>query len=292
LSEVTQVSAHLARGQTLANTPRVFISFDVEAWFQVENLRPAFPPESWDSLDLRLTEPIGRVLQILAKHEAKATFFVLGCIAKRQPELVLRIAEAGHEIACHGDAHQLPSRLGPRLFREDLCKARDILEGIIGKKVLGFRAPSFNYPPWIPEILVKEGFVYSSSLFPTVAHDRYTPVPPDVKGKWLFQWECGLHEILVSSLPVVGRHLPWGGGGYFRILPSSLFRAGVRKILKEGRPFVFYLHPWEIDPDQPRVRTISRTARFRHYWGLSRTARHLDRLLAEFGGSPLKSLVT
>jgi len=274
------------------NHSKVFISFDVEAWFQVENLRPAFPPESWDALDLRLAEPIGRVLEILAKHQAKATFFVLGCIAQREPDLVSRIAAAGHEIACHGHAHQLPSRLGPRLFREDLCRARDILEGIVGKGIAGFRAPSFNYPPWIPEILVKEGFLYSSSLFPTVAHDRYTPVPADVKGKWLFQWECGLHEILVSSLPIAGRHLPWGGGGYFRILPSGLFRAGVQKILREGRPFVFYLHPWEIDPDQPRVRTISRTARFRHYLGLSRTARHLDKLLARFGGRPLRSLIS
>lgn len=274
------------------NDARVLISFDVEAWFQVENLRPAFPPETWETLDLRLAEPIDRILGILAKYQAKATFFVLGWIAERQPELVSQIANAGHEIACHGYAHQLPSRLGPRLFREDVRRGRDILNEVVGKPVAGFRAPSFNYPPWIPEILAEEGFVYSSSYFPTVAHDRYTPVPPDVKGKYTFRWECGLQEILVSSLRVAGRHLPWGGGGYFRILPSGLFQAGVRRILSEGRPFVFYLHPWEIDPDQPRVRTISRTARVRHYLGLSRTARHLDKLLARFGGFPLISLIS
>jgi len=271
---------------------KVFISFDVEAWFQVENLRPAFAPEIWDKLETRLEKPIDQILGFLEKSQATATFFILGWIAERQPSLVKLIADAGHEIACHGYGHQLPSHLGPKNFRDDLRHSRDILRGIIGKDVIGFRAPSFNYPVWVPEILAEEGFVYSSSLFPTVLHDRYTPVPANVKDKWVFQWDCGLYEILVSSLVVAGRHLPWGGGGYFRILPSSLFRAGVRRILKKGRPFVFYLHPWELDPEQPRVRTISQMARLRHYTGLSRTAIHLEKLLATFGGSPLTSLIT
>jgi polysaccharide deacetylase family protein (PEP-CTERM system associated) len=262
------------------------LSFDVEEWFHVERLRHLLPRATWDRQEPRLETVIDRLLALLTGHGARATFFVLGWVAERRPALVRRLAEQGHEVACHGYGHEPLPALGPARFAEDLRRARGVLEDLTGRPVLGFRAPTFSITAWALPILRAQGWLYDSSYFPG-AYGRATGLGGRGGAGLVTDLGDGLWEVEVPSLPVGPRTVPWGGSGYFRLCPYPLFRLGVRRILRARGQFLFYLHPWELDPGQPRVRALGWRDRFRQYQGLHRTAGKLQRLLSEFPFEPI-----
>jgi polysaccharide deacetylase family protein (PEP-CTERM system associated) len=258
------------------------MSIDVEDWFQVENLKPVIPRGGWDARETRVERNTMRMLELLAEQGARATFFVLGWVAERYPQLIRRIAEAGHEIASHGYGHDLLYNLSPAEFQADVTRCKQILEGLTGRPVRGYRAPSFSITDWAIPILQELGFEYDSSLFPTVAHDRYGRLSGVDAGQPLVELRPGFYEVGISCLRLGKRGLPWGGGGYFRIMPYSPWRAGVRRILRSGTPYMFYIHPWEIDPGQPRMGGLGRISRFRHYANLDVCEDRFRAFLSDF----------
>ncbi len=263
------------------------LSFDIEDWFQVENLRGACPRESWDRQELRVEVGTSRILDALAEAGQHATFFILGWVAERRPQLVRRIADAGHEVASHGYGHELVYRLTPDAFRDDLRRSKKLLEDITGVSPRGYRAPSFSITReslWAIDVLREEGFWYDSSVFPTSVHDRYGL---EDYGTRPYRWPNGLWEIPMAVAELGGQRLPVAGGGYFRLLPYGLSRWLLRRINAADQPFAFYLHPWELDPDQPRV-AVSRWLGFRHYVNLASTRRKLRRLLEDFRFAPMQ----
>ena len=258
---------------------------DVEDYFHVAALSSAIARDTWASRELRVEANTERLLEILDERGVRATFFVLGWLAERTPALVRRIAAAGHEIACHGFSHQLVYTQTPDEFRQETLRAKNFLEDTIGHAVLGYRAASFSVTRaslWALDVLIDAGFRYDSSIFP-IHHDLYglpgaTPEPHRVSAP------SGrtLAEFPMSAASFWGLQVPVSGGGYFRILPYWLTRAGLKQINeRRGRPFAFYLHPWELDPGQPRIR-VGAFSRFRHYTNLSRCEERLRRLLGEF----------
>ena len=221
-------------------------------------------------------------------HNVKATFFILGWIAERFPELVRDIHSRGHEIGCHSYFHRLAYNLTPEDFQEDTKKAKDILEHISGSEVVGYRAPSYSITKkslWALDILEELGFKYDSSIFPIV-HDRYgISDAPRFKYKLV---NNDMFEYPMSTSFFCGMKLPVSGGGYFRLFPYSFTRMLLRKInRKEKRPFVFYLHPWELDPEQPRIKKTGLVSKFRHYNNLDKTARRFNQLLSDFKFQPI-----
>jgi polysaccharide deacetylase family protein (PEP-CTERM system associated) len=258
------------------------MSVDVEDWFQVENLRPAISRASWDGREARVERNTMRILELLDERGLRATFFILGWVAERHPGLIRRIAAEGHEIASHGYGHDLVYTLSQAEFREDVGRCKAMLEDLTGQQVRGYRAPCFSITDWAVTILQELGFQYDSSVFPTVAHDRYGRLTGVGAGEPIVELRPGFHEVCISCLPLGKRGLPWGGGGYFRIIPYPLWRAGVSRILRAGAPYMFYLHPWEIDPGQPRVRGLGRINHFRHYVNLARCEARLRALLSAF----------
>ena len=267
------------------------MSIDVEDWFHVANLEPVVPRETWGERESRVERNTDRMLELLAEHDAYCTCFVLGWVAERHPALVRRIADGGHEIACHGYGHQLIPQLSEQEFREDVRRAKGLLEDLAGTAVRGYRAPSFSITDWAIPILQDLGFSYDSSAFPTVAHDRYGNLAGVAAGTALVELRPGFWEVSISCLMVGSRGLPWGGGGYFRLLPYGAFRRGIDRILRSGEPYVFYIHPWEIDPGQPRVEGLGALARFRHYVGLGRAESRLRSLLADFQWTGIADLL-
>ena len=267
------------------------MSIDVEDWFQVENLSGVVARETWGERQLRVERNMDRLLEMLADAGIRSTCFVLGWIAERCPALIERIASEGHEIASHGYGHVLLGRLSPAEFRADVARSKDLLEDLTGAEVVGYRAPAFSITDWAIPILQELGFAYDSSAFPTVAHDRYGRLAEVEGGETVVELRPGFHEVCVSCLALGSRGIPWGGGGYFRLVPYRLFRGGIRHILGKGQPYVFYLHPWEIDPGQPRVSGIPAAYRFRHYVGLGSCERRLARLFADFRWSPIADLL-
>lgn len=255
---------------------------DVEDYFQVSALEPHFPRERWDSVPCRVERNVERILALLERHGAKATFFTLGWLAERYPALIRRIAEAGHEIASHGYGHQRASALTPEAFSADIVLAKAVLEDVSGEAVQGYRAPSFSIGRgnlWAHDCIAEAGYRYSSSVYP-VKHDHYG-IPDAPRFPW--RLGNGLVEVPISTMRLLGRNWPAGGGGFFRLLPYSVSRWQIAKVNREdGRPAIFYFHPWEIDPEQPRVREASAKTRFRHYINLERTEHRLERLLADF----------
>lgn len=262
-------------------SPPVAMSVDVEDWFQVENLKPVIPRVSWDTRETRVERNTMRILELLEEHQARATFFVLGWVAERQPGLIRRIAAEGHEIASHGYGHDLLYNLTESEFRADVDRCKKILEDLTGQRVVGYRAPSFSITNWAVSILQEMGFEYDSSAFPTVAHDRYGRLAGVDAGRPIVELRPGFFEVCISCLPLGKQGFPWGGGGYFRIIPYLPWRAGIRRILATGAPYVFYIHPWEIDPGQPRVDGLGLVNHFRHYVNLGRCE---DRFRALLGG--------
>jgi len=266
------------------------LSFDIEDWFQVENLRPLIPRRDWDKYELRVERNTLKILDILRKYKTKATFFVLGWIAERCPKLVRKISREGNEIASHGYSHELVYNQTQSQFEEDLLRSKRILEGIIGKEVLGYRASNFSITQesiWAIDCLKKCGFKYDSSIFPISFHDRY-----GFKGvsRQTFVFDNGLIEVPLSTVKVFNARLPLAGGAYFRLLPYSYFRYFYNKLNRNGESFVFFLHPWELDPEQPRVK-IPYKYKIRHYLNLNKTEVCLKRLLLDFKFETIENLL-
>jgi len=258
------------------------MSVDVEDWFQVENLKEVVLRTTWETRERRVERNTMRILELLEEQGARSTFFILGWIADRHPTLIRRIAEAGHEVASHGYGHELVYTLSQAGFRADVERSKKVLEDVSGRQVSGYRAPCFSITNWAVDILQELGFEYDSSVFPTVAHDRYGRLTGVPFGQPIVELRPGVHEVCISCLPVGNQGLPWGGGGYFRLVPFPAWRAGVRSIMRTGSPYVFYIHPWEIDPGQPRVEGLGRMSRFRHYLNLDRCEARLRSLLSSF----------
>ena len=260
------------------------MSVDVEDWFQVQAFAGVIRRSEWDGLTRRVEANTDRLLEAFAAAGVRATFFTLGWVAERHPALVRRIAAAGHELASHGHGHELVHAIGEAAFRTDIRRAKRALEDAGGVPVLGYRAPTFSIgtraTPWAYLVLAEEGHRYSSSVFP-IRHDLYGA--PDAPRGPHRPRPSGVVELPMTTLRVLGRNLPCSGGGWFRLVPYPVFRTGLRRVnAVEGRPGVFYFHPWEVDPDQPRVEAAGRLARFRHYTGLAAMAGRLERLMRDF----------
>ncbi len=265
-------------------TPPIINAFtcDVEDYFQVSALAPHFPRSCWDSVPCRIERNVDRILELLDGHRARGTFFVLGWVAERYPTLVRRIADAGHEVASHGYCHERASAMTPDAFTADIALAKTVLEDVSGGPVTGYRAPSFSIGAgnlWAHDCIARAGYRYSSSVYP-VRHDHYGV--PDAP-RFPYRLDSGLLEVPVTTVRWMGRNWPAGGGGYFRLLPYAVSRWQIGRVNREeGRSAIFYFHPWEIDPEQPRVRDASIKTRFRHYVNLERTERRLHCLLRDF----------
>lgn len=260
------------------------MTVDVEDYFQVSAFENSVRREDWSSYPLRVGRNVEVILTLFADCGVRATFFILGWVAERQPEIVKRIAAAGHEIASHGYAHQRVHDLSPARFRADVDRARKVLEDIAGLSVRGYRAPSFSIngsTPWAFEILAEEEYAYSSSIYP-IRHDHYgMPEAPRFPFRPLR--ERPFLEVPITTFVLGGLNLPCGGGGYFRLLPSEVCHWGLRRVnKKERKPAVFYFHPWELDPDQPRIDGAAAKARFRHYTNLKHMRKKLERTLSRF----------
>lgn len=264
-------------------------TIDVEDYFQVAAFEKTVSREDWDRFPIRTEENTRRLLDLLRRREVRATFFLLGWIARRCPDLVRRINAEGHEVAAHGFDHRLIYRQTEEEFRDDVRRTRELLRELSGQEVCGYRAPSWSITartPWALQILVEEGFTYDSSVFP-IRHDLHgTPGAPREIHR--METEAGpIREFPPAVVRVLGRNIPTGGGGYFRLYPYVLTRSMLRSINAQGRPFTFYVHPWEIDPDQPRFAGAPLKSRFRHYVNLKRTAAKLERLFDDFAFAPM-----
>lgn len=262
--------------------PRHALTIDVEDWFQVSALAPHVPRSQWETIDCRVETNVMRLLELLARQRAHATFFTLGWIGQRHPAVVRAIVAGGHELASHGYGHQRVSDLTFTEFRDDITRAKHLLEDIGGVAVTGYRAPSFSIGRsnlWAFDALHDAGYRYSSSVYP-VQHDHYgMPDAPRVP----YVTESGVIEIPPSTVKQLGRVWAASGGGWFRFWPYAVSRALIRGAARElVQPAVFYLHPWEIDPGQPRVRGVGLKTRVRHYLNLDRTYARLERLLSDF----------
>ena len=263
---------------TIANA----LTIDVEDYFQVSAMAPYIPRSRWDHCECRVERNVERILALLQRHQTQATFFTLGWVAERYPQLVRQIVDQGHELASHGYGHERASDLSREAFTQDIVRAKHLLEDIGGRAVLGYRAPSFSIGTgnlWAFDCLQASGHRYSSSIYP-IKHDHYGM--PDAP-RFAHAVADGLIEVPVTTLRLAGRNLPSSGGGFFRLLPYALSRWMIRRVNAHDRQSaIFYFHPWEIDPQQPRVPGIDLKTRFRHYVNLSRMERRLDALLGDF----------
>jgi len=273
------------------------LSIDVEDYFQVTAFDRYVNRDRWDEYPLRVEGNTSRVLDILGMYGVRATFFVLGWVAERLPRLVRMIGECGHEIACHGYGHEVIYRIGPQRFREDIRRARSILEDITGEPVRGYRAPSYSITGkslWALEILVEEGFSYDSSIFPIV-HDIYG-IPGGERFPHMISTQSGrIREFPISTLSLkIGgwqTRIPIAGGGYMRLFPVCLLKRAVQHINDvEEQPAVIYFHPWEIDPEQPRIKACLKS-RFRHYLNLDGTESKIRTLLENFRFSTVEAVL-
>ncbi len=259
------------------------LSVDIEDWFQVGAFERTIARDDWDSLLPRVERNSQLVIDLFGRTGAKATFFTLGWVAERYPSLIRRIVDAGHELASHGWDHVRVFTMTPDQFRDDIRRTRVLLEDLAGQKVTGYRAPSFSIDqrtPWAHEILAEEGYAYSSSVAP-VAHDHYGwPEAP----RYAFApvKNSPLIELPVTTAKWCGRTIAAGGGGFFRLLPYVFSRWAIRQVNADERPAIFYFHPWEIDPGQPRVANAPLRSRLRHYARLGAMEAKLERVIREF----------
>lgn len=259
-------------------------SIDVEDYFQVSALAPHFPRHIWDRQPCRVERNVDRMLSMLSDCNAQATFFTLGWVAERYPEMTKRIVANGHELASHGYGHQRASELTPAEFLEDISRAKKILEDLGGQPVIGYRAPSFSIGEknlWALDTLGEAGYRYSSSIYP-IRHDHYgMPGAP----RFAFRPDNAksLIELPATTIRLFDRNLPAAGGGYFRLLPYPVSRWSINRVnRRDKQPCIFYCHPWEIDPEQPRPNGMTLKTRFRHYVNLGRTEARLRNLLKDF----------
>ena len=264
--------------QTITNA----LTIDVEDYFQVSAFAPYISRLDWNNCECRVEQNIDRILLLLDKHQTKATFFTLGWIAERYPNLVRRIVKEGHELASHGYGHERASDQTENAFFTDINLAKILLQDLSGVEVKGYRAPSFSIGKsnlWAFDSLQKAGYRYSSSIYP-IKHDHYgMPDSP----RFAYEVRDGLLEIPVTTLRMFNRNLPSSGGGYFRLFPYALSRWMLEKVnATDKESAIFYFHPWEIDAEQPRVPGISAKTRFRHYVNIDRMEKRLDQLLTDF----------
>ncbi|MCU7904534.1 MAG: DUF3473 domain-containing protein [Candidatus Thiodiazotropha sp. (ex Epidulcina cf. delphinae)] len=262
---------------------RNYLTIDVEDYYQVSAFDDLIKRDDWVNYESRVVKNTKIILALLARYDTKATFFVLGWIAEKHPELVQMISSSGHEVACHSYLHRLVYNLNPDEFYEDTQKAKDILEQITGEAVKGYRAPSYSIDKnslWAFEILQELGFVYDSSIFP-ISHDRYGNIDSP---RFMYKMEgTDLIEFPISTALVGGVKIPVSGGGYFRFFPYSITEKLLGRInSKENKSFVFYLHPWEFDPGQPTIHGAKRLSGFRHYLNLHKTESRFENLLRAF----------
>ena len=268
---------------------KVFLTIDVEDWFQVENLKDVIKGQ-WLDKEIRVEENVHQLLMLLEKHSTKATFFVLGWIAERYPTLIKKIAAYGHEIASHGYNHELVYNQTQEAFRNDIRKSKKLLESITRRDIIGYRAPSFSITDWATDVLKEEGFLYDSSYF-AFGGNRYgkldfSNATKDAFGA-IYTLPNGLREFPATTISLFGKVLPWSGGGYFRLLPYPVFRCGYKKAIEQNGTGMFYVHPWEVDVQQPRVRGLKSSYAFRHYFGLSKTYCRLGKFINEFECRPI-----
>ncbi len=260
------------------------LTIDVEDYFQVSAFSGHIPRSSWEDLPCRVERNVDRILALLDKNQIKATFFTLGWIAERYPSMVKRIVESGHELASHGYAHHRVTELNREQFYEDVTRSKALLEDISGQPVKGYRAPSFSINGdnlWALENLEMAGYRYSSSIYP-VKHDHYG-MPNAPRFAFTPDNTQKLLELPVTTVSFFGRNFPAGGGGYFRLWPYVASRWFLQRVNRvDHQPAIFYFHPWEIDPDQPRQTGISFKTRFRHYLNLGRMEKRLDLLARHF----------
>jgi len=258
------------------------LTIDVEDYFQVSAFAPYIARSDWERRECRVEANVQRILALLADRQTRATFFTLGWVAERYPKLVRDIVAGGHELASHGYGHQRASELDRAAFRDDVLRAKRVLEDVGGVAVKGYRAPSFSIGKdnlWALSTLLETGHQYSSSIYP-IAHDHYGM--PDAP-RFMHRTEQGLLEIPVTTLRLFNRNLPSSGGGYFRLLPYELSKWMIRRVNRlEGESAIFYFHPWEIDAGQPRIAGIDARTRFRHYVNIDRNEHKLRRLLDDF----------
>jgi len=268
-------------------------TIDVEEYFQVSAFEARVARSDWGRLESRVAREVGVLLELLARHQTRATWFVLGWVAHRQPGLIRAIARAGHEIASHGWDHARVTHQTPVEFRQSIRRCKQLLEEITGLPVMGFRAPSFSIVPgreWALDILLEEGYRYDSSLFP-MRRPGYG-YPGGLRDPYWIERPAGkLVEIPPSTVRWCGLRLPAGGGAYFRLFPYGVVRAALRQSQRRGVPGTFYIHPWELDPAQPRFH-VPWLTRVRHYGGLRRTGQRLERLLGEFRFTAVQETVT
>jgi polysaccharide deacetylase family protein (PEP-CTERM system associated) len=275
------------------------LTIDVEDYFHVSAFEKHIRRDQWHSFELRVEQNTCRILHLLDEHDVKATFFVLGWVAERCPQLVKAIAAAGHEVASHGYGHQRVGTQSRNEFREDVRRSKYLLEDLTGCPVNGYRAPSYSISRetfWAFDELHGAGYRYDSSIFP-VRHDFYgIPDWPRFAG-WAVRHESGtwepalekqlgrdsLFELPITTLRLGNKNLPIAGGGYFRLFPYDFTRWGLRRINRQDhQPFIFYLHPWEMDAEQPRINGAGAKSRFRHYLNLDKTEARIRRLLQDF----------
>jgi len=253
---------------------------DVEDYFQVSAFAGIIPKSRWNDIDCRIPRNVDKVLQLFSDNSIRATFFTLGWVAEKYPDVIRRIVTEGHELASHGMIHQRVWSQTADEFRKDASESRKLLEDVGGVAVVGYRAASWsidNRTPWAHQVLSDVGYQYSSSVYP-VSHDHYG-VPDAPRCPHNFG-NTGVIEIPPSTASLFGRNIPVSGGGYFRLFPLSLSQYFIKKHQEiESYPYTFYFHPWELDPDQPRIRDASLKARFRHYLNLDKFEKRLSELL-------------
>ena len=273
-------SSELSAGSQVLNA----LTIDVEDYFQVTGFEKDIDRESWGNFEPRVVRNTQRLLEILDRHAVKATFFVLGWVADRFPEIVQEIHDRGHEIGSHSYWHRLIYELTPDQFRDDVRRSRDVIQDIVGQRVTMYRAPSFSITrqsTWALDILIEEGFTIDTSVYP-VHHDRYGMPHARTRVHEIHREAGAIWEFPPSVLRMLGNNLPVAGGGYFRLYPLELTAYAIQRLNKAGDPFLFYVHPWELDPDQPRMSAGTRISRFRHYVNIGEVERRLELLLELF----------
>ena len=269
------------------------LTVDVEDYYQVEAFSQVVRREDWSKWESRVERNTNLLLEMFARHNVKATFFTLGYVAERHPELVRQIANDGHEVACHSYHHRLIYNQTPEEFRQDVRKSKQLLEDIIGVPVIGYRAPTYSITEkslWALDILIEEGFKYDSSIFPT-RHDRYG-IPDAERFPHVLHRPAGeIIEFPPSTVQFGSTNIPISGGGYFRLLPYSLFKLGWQTLhRRESKPAIFFLHPWEVDPEQPVVPGTKLNI-WRHRVNLKRTEGRLNQLLNDFSFAPVRQVL-
>jgi polysaccharide deacetylase family protein (PEP-CTERM system associated) len=272
----------------MKNDTTILLTIDVEDWFQVENLRPWYEPAAWEDQQPRVEQNTVRLLDLFTSLDIniKATFFVLGWVAKKYPRLVREIESRGHEVASHGFNHLMCNQIAPDALKDDLERSKKLLEDITGHRISGYRAPNFSVNDFVLETIFKAGYKYDSSYNDFSRHERYGSITTSKlsKNRIAYDIGSGCFELPISNLKIGKFILPWGGGGYFRFLPSMIFNYGVKKIVNKEQAYMFYMHPWEIDPQQPRNHNIPGLSAWKHYLNLDRTFSRLKKMIQTFKG--------